>query len=83
MKSYIDIYDSNRNILKMEVVLKFNLDGYNDNYLIYKELNEDKYYIAKYNGENIVNLNTNLSINEIKLSEKILEGVLKNETKCE
>ena len=78
MKNYIDIYDSNKNILKMEVIMTFNLKGYSDNYLIYKD--DRKYYIAKYSGENVVNLNTDLSDGEIKLAEKILERFLKNES---
>ena len=80
MRYFIDIYDSNKNKLKMEVVMKFNLEGYRDNYLIYKEINEDNYFIAKYIGENMVDLDTDLTKSEIELAEKLLERFLSDET---
>lgn len=78
MKDYIYIYDDNNNKLKMEVVLKFNIDGYKYNYIIYKD--DKDYFVAKYVGNNIVNLDTNLSKREIKFCEKMLERFMKNET---
>ncbi len=78
MKDYIYIYDDNNNKLKMEVVLKFNIDGYKYNYIIYKD--EKDYFVAKYVGGNIVDLNTDLSKREIKFCEKMLERFIKNET---
>lgn len=78
MKDYIYIYDSNNNKLKMEVVLKFNIDGYNSNYIIYKDSKD--YFVAKYVGDNIVDLDTNLSEKEIKFCEEMLERFMKNET---
>jgi len=78
MKDYIDVYTDN-GVEKMEVVLIFNLEGYKYNYIIYRTLDNEHYYIGKYIGENIVDLDTNLSENEMLLAEKILEGVLDNE----
>lgn len=78
MKDYIYIYDSNNNKLKMEVVLKFNIDGYKSNYIIYRD-NKD-YFVAKYIGDNIVDLDTDLSETEIKFCKKMLERFMKNGT---
>lgn len=79
MKDYFYIYDDKNNKIKKEAVLKFNLKGYDSNYLIYKD--EDEYFVAKYNGDKIVNLNTDLSDAEIRFCEKILKEYLNNEVK--
>ena len=76
MKDYIKIYDQNNNERTVEIVTTFKLEQYNSNYIIYKELDNSHYYIAKYNGEDIVDLDTDLSKEEISLVEKIFEGVL-------
>ncbi len=78
MKDYIYIYDDNNNKLKMEVVLKFNIDGYKYNYIIYKD--DKDYFVAKYIGDSIVDLDTNLSKREIMFCENMLERFIKNET---
>lgn len=79
MKDYIDVYNDNGNKEQMEVVCTFNLEGYDYNYIIYKTLDSSHYYIGKYKGDSIVNLETNLSEKEFTLAEKILEGVLNND----
>lgn len=79
MKDYIDVYDDNGNKEQMEVICTFNLEGYDYTYIIYKTLDSSHYYIGKYKGENLVDIDTNLSEKEYNLAEKILEGVLNND----
>lgn len=45
---YISIIDENNNSKKMEIVSTFELEGYNNKYIIYCELDKSHYYIAKY-----------------------------------
>ena len=78
MKDYIDIYDENDNKRQMEVVTTFKLDEFDFNYIIYRELDKSHYYIAKYKGNTIVNLNTDLSNKELILCNKIFKEVLKD-----
>ena len=76
MKDYIDIYNKDGKIEKMEAVSIFNLDGYDYNYIIYKTLDNKHYYIAKYKGEDIVNLDTNLTTEELSLANKVFESII-------
>ena len=76
MKDYIDIYNENGTIEKMEAVTIFKLDGYDYNYIIYRTLDKKHYYVAKYIGEEIVDLNTDLSEDEMKLPNKILDSII-------
>ena len=75
MKDYIKILDKNNIERLAEIVVIFNLEGYDFNYIIYKELDDTHTYIARYKGEDIVNLDTNLSEEELKLANIIYEGV--------
>lgn len=77
MRDYIDVYDENGQIKKMEVVTIFRLDGYDFNYIIYKEIDNSHYYIAKYRGEEIVDLDTNLSNKELELANLVFKEVIK------
>lgn len=79
MKDTIEITLEDGTVKTMEVVFTFKLEGYSYNYLIYK--NENNYYIAKYEGENKVKLNTDFTEKEKKLAEAILEGVVASETR--
>ena len=76
MKDYIEITDQFNNKRTVEVVTTSKLKQYNSNYIIYKELDIDSYFIAKYRGEDVVDLDTNLTQEELSLIEKIFEGVL-------
>ena len=76
MKDYIDIYDKDGNIEKMEAVTIFKLEGYEFNYIIYRTLDQKHYYIAKYIGDDMVELNTDLNEEEMKLANKILESII-------
>lgn len=75
MKDYIEITSKNNETRTVELVTTFKLEGYDSTYIIYKELDNSHSYIAKYTGENIVNLDTNLSPLELQLAEAIYEGV--------
>ena len=74
MKDYIYIYNSLGEKEKMELVLTFKLKS---NYVIYKTLDGNNTYIARYK-DNIEELDTNITEKEIELIEKMLEGI-KNE----
>lgn len=81
MKDYIEVYDESNQVKKMEVVTIFRLDGYDFNYIIYKEIDNSHYYIAKYVGEEIVDLDTNLSEGELKLANAVFKEVVSNGTR--
>lgn len=75
MKDIIEITDKNNKKREVELITKFKLEGFKYNYIIYRELDKSHTYIAKYEGENIVNLNTDLSALELSLAEIIYRGV--------
>ena len=72
---YIDIYDDKGNKKQMQVVSIFELEGKNYHYIVYKELDNNKTYLAKYK-ENKIDLDTNISDEELLLCEAILNGVI-------
>ena len=72
---YVYIYDDHNNKRKMEVVSTFSVEEYPFKYIIYKELDDSKYYLAKYR-ENSKDLDTNLTDNEIRVCSYIFEGLI-------
>lgn len=74
MKDYIEIIDDEGNEETFELVSTFNIEGYSSNYVVYKNIDTNKLYIAKYNGMNISDLDTDLSDEEKALAMKIFEG---------
>lgn len=76
-KDLIQINDSEGNVLDFEIVSIYQIENSDYNYIIYRSLDEQDYYIAKYKGSNIVDLDTNLNEKELEIGNKILEGVLK------
>ena len=64
-KSLIDIYDSKGNVITMELVLSFRMN--NINYIVYKELDNDKMYAAKFIKNINEDFDSNLSIKELEL----------------
>ena len=68
MKDLIKI-NTNDKEKEMEIVLTF--DYNNKNYIIYKDFTS--YYVSKYDMEG--NLDNNISSNELKICEKVLEEV--------
>ena len=75
MKDYIYVFNDPENAEKMELVCKFNLPNYPLNYIIYKSLDSKHYYLAKYKGDNLVRLDPNISDEELKLAQEVLERV--------
>lgn len=75
MKDYIEIIDNNNNKRLVEIVTIFKLDGFDYNYIIYRETDGSHNYLAKYKGSNIVNLETDFSEEELKLSEIIYRSI--------
>ena len=59
MNDYIEIIDDDGNEESFELISTFRLDGYPNNYILYKELDGSKYYVAKYTGDTVSNLDTN------------------------
>lgn len=74
MGDYIEIIDDEGREETYELVSTFRLEGYSSNYVVYKNIDNDKYYIGKYNGLNISDLDTNLTREEIDLVKGIFEG---------
>lgn len=74
----INIYDKNGVKTPMEIVLVFKLDGYDSNYIIYRELDKSKNYLAKYTGDKIIDLDTNISKKEFELCNKVFEKIKNN-----
>ncbi len=62
---------------KMEVVTIFDIPNYEFHYIIYRSLDGKDYYVAKYSGENVVNLITDLDSTELEYANGILRSVLK------
>lgn len=73
---YIEITDSNNNKKKMEVVNIFELEGYPKKYIIYKELDDSHYYLAKFQ-DNIEDLDTNFTNKEYEMCQVIFNEVLR------
>ena len=74
----IDVYDDKGKKQKMEVVSIFNIKGYDYNYIIYCDLSRKNYYVAKFKGEKIVDLDTKLSDAELFLCNDFFEKVMKD-----
>ncbi len=73
---YINIMKSNGQNEVMEVVTIFNMSNSEYNYIIYKSLDNKEYYTGKYIGNDIVELNTDLSEEEKVYAEGILNGLV-------
>ena len=72
---YIEVYDDKNNKKKMEVVTTFQLENRDFNYIVYRELDGSRTYLATYK-DNVDELNTNISETELKLCEAIVNGVI-------
>ena len=68
-KSLLDIYDSKGNSITMELVLSFRMD--NINYIVYKELDNDKMYAAKFIKNINEDFDSNLTSQELEMVNKI------------
>ena len=77
--NYVYIYNSSKKIEKMQVISIFNLSISDYKYIIYKSLKNNDYFIAKYKGDSIEDLDTNLDDLELKLANKILLDIVGEE----
>lgn len=75
MKDIINITDKNGQTRPVELVVKFELNGFDYHYIIYRELDKSHNYIARYQGEKIVDLDSNLSEEELALAKIVYKGV--------
>ena len=75
-KSLIDIEDSKGNIITMELVLSFNMN--NINYIVYKELDNDKMYAAKFIKNINEDFDSNLTPEEIDMVNRVY-GEIQND----
>ena len=73
---YIYVYNENDEKKKMEVVSIFDLTDNEYKYIIYKPLDKLEYFIGKYKGNKIVDLETDLSDLEMELANAVLKKVL-------
>lgn len=76
-KDLVYIEDSEGNYLGFEIVTIYSVGNSKYNYIIYRNSEEKDYYIAKYMGDEISELDTNLTEEEIKVGRVILKGVIK------
>ena len=76
MGDHINVFMANGDEIKMEVVSIFDIDGYDFHYIIYTELDRSHYYLAKFVGENIVDLLNDFDEKELSLANKIFKGVV-------
>lgn len=72
-KSLIDIYDSIGNIVTMELVLSFKVN--NTTYIVYRELDNEKMYAAKFIKNINEDFDSNLNSQELELVNKIYRGM--------
>lgn len=77
MKDYIEIYDDNGKMQIMEAVMTFYLNEFKSNYIIYSELDKSHYYLAKYDNNQISELNTDFEDKEFEKAANIFNEVIK------
>ena len=77
MKDYIEIYDDNGKMQIMEAVMTFYLNEFKSNYIIYSELEKSHYYLAKYDNNQISELNTDFEDKEFEKAVNIFNEVIK------
>lgn len=77
-KDYIEIYDKEGNAKEMELV--FGFQNNDINYIIYKSLDNNQLFAAKYQKSIDEDFDSNLSEEELTLCNKVFEE-LKNDNK--
>ena len=73
---YITVTKDNGENEKMEVVTIFNKSESDYNYIIYKSLNTNDYYTARYLGDDVVDLDTNLTDEEKAYANAVLNTLV-------
>lgn len=61
---------------EMEAVTIFEIPNSEFHYIIYRSMDGNEYYVAKYIGESKVNLITDLDASEMEYAMGILKGVV-------
>lgn len=75
----IEIYEKSGTKKTMEIVTTFQIEEFNSNYIIYRELDKSRTYIAKYKGDKLIDLDTNLSEQELRICNELFERIEQNE----
>lgn len=76
MKDYIEVFDEQGKMEIMEAVCTFKLKNYDSNYIIYSELDKSHYYLAKYDNNDISNLNTDFNQEEFDQAFKVFKEIV-------
>ena len=76
MKDYIEVFDEQGKMEIMEAVCTFKLKNYDSNYIIYSELDKSHYYLAKYDNNDISNLNTDFNQEEFDQEFKVFKEIV-------
>lgn len=77
MKDYVYIYNENGEEIKMEAILAFKMEDSGEQYLLYKEEdNNSEIYVAKVKSHTN-ELDTNLTDEEKHMAKEVLEQQLK------
>ena len=70
-KDYIEIQDAEGNVSTMELVFEFEYQTVN--YIIYKELNKNILYAAKYYNDIEQDFCSNMTKEELEMCQKVFE----------
>ncbi len=73
---YIYITKEDNTTEKMEVVTIFNISNSDYNYIIYKSINNTDYYVGKYVGNDICNLETDFTDSEMNYANGVFEALV-------
>lgn len=73
---YVYVTKESGIIEKMEVVTLFNLSNSDYNYIIYKSLSGNDYYVGKYIGEDVSDLITDLNGKELEYAKGIFDALV-------
>ena len=76
MKDYIEVFDEQGKMEIMEAVCTFKLKNYDSNYIIYSELDKSHYYLAKYDNNDISDLNTDFKQDEFDQAFKVFKEIV-------
>lgn len=75
-KDIFNIYGQNGRIYQMQAITIYSIEKTGYNYIIYKELKKEKYYVAKFKGETTVELNTQLDKRETEYANTVLNKII-------
>ena len=79
-KEIFEIYDKNNKIIKMEAIAIYSMEETGFNYIIYKDLYNKNYFVARFKGDSVVDLDVSLNNKEMNFAQSVLEKVVENGT---